>query len=71
MGQAHCTLANDRWLCENNQRGSVTEGRDCKQLEEGQSANNTQSVFTVVHYLCHFLLRGKEVVVGQIHCVHA
>lgn len=26
-------------------------------------------MYTEAHYLCHFLLRGKEVMIGQIHSV--
>lgn len=49
----------------------MTEREDCKQLEEGHSANNnTQSqCIQWLIYLCHFLLGGKEVVIGQVHCV--
>ena len=56
-------------LCLNNQRGPVSERENCKQLEEVHSTNKTQSLCTVVHYLCHFLLGCKEVMIGQIHCV--
>lgn len=40
----------------------------CLNSQRGAVTTNVQ---TLVHYLCYFLFGGKEVVIGQIHCVHA